>query len=90
MFQFFTGADPTNGRVYVPFLPVALLHIVTRLLAQSNYVSENVAQATGLVAVNGGNAIIGVDDTTYLSPTAPGRNSVRLVSNNQYNTHISM
>ncbi|KAH9987929.1 2 beta-glucan [Russula compacta] len=70
MFQFFTGADPTNGRV--------------------NYVSENIAQATGLVAVNGGNVILGVDDTTYLSPTGPGRNSVRLVSNNQYNMHVSI
>jgi len=70
-FQFFTGADPTHGRV--------------------NYVPMNVAQAQGLTTVSGaGNAVIRVDNTTPLNATGPGRNSVRLTSYKQYNTHVSI
>ena len=30
------------------------------------------------------------DDTTYLDPSGPGRNSVRIRSNNQYTTHVAV
>jgi len=69
-FQFFTGADPTHGRV--------------------NYVPGNVAQSAGLATVSKGNVIIRTDNTTILSPSGPGRNSVRMISNKQFNTHVAV
>ena len=48
------------------------------------------AMSNGLATVSGDNFIISVDDTTYLDPSGPGRNSVRITSNNQYDTHVSV
>jgi hypothetical protein len=59
--------------------------------SESNYVSENAALSGGLATVSGdNNFIIRTDNTTVLNPSGPGRNSVRIISNNQYNTHVSM
>ena len=44
----------------------------------------------GLATVSGGNFIIGVDSSTFLNPNGPGRNSVRITSNKQYDTHVSV
>lgn len=46
--------------------------------------------SSSLATVSGGNFIISVDDTTLLDPSGPGRNSVRITSNKQYNTHVSV
>ncbi|KAH9962451.1 endo-beta-glucanase [Russula dissimulans] len=70
MFQFFTAADPTHGRV--------------------NYVSQDIALGTGLTTVDGDNVRISTDNTTYLTANGPGRNSVRITSNSQYTTHVSI
>ncbi|KAI0260897.1 2 beta-glucan [Gloeopeniophorella convolvens] len=69
-FQFFTGADPTHGRV--------------------NYLSSGDAQGKGLATVSGGNFMIRADHTTKLSASGPGRNSVRITSNQHYDTHVSI
>ncbi len=60
--------------------------------SESNYVSENAALSGGLATVSGdnNNFIIRTDNTTVLSASGPGRNSVRIISNNQYSTHVSM
>ncbi|KAI9433326.1 endo-beta-glucanase [Lactarius indigo] len=78
-FQFFTGADPTHGRVHVssPFRSL-------------NYVSSGDAKSKGLATVSGGNFIIRADHTTHLDPSGPGRNSVRITSNKQYDTHVTI
>ncbi|KAI0246779.1 endo-beta-glucanase [Lactifluus subvellereus] len=55
-----------------------------------NYVSGDVAHNEGLVTVSGENFKIRVDNTTYLNPKGPGRNSVRISSTKQYNTHVSV
>jgi hypothetical protein len=73
------------------FLFSALFHIMTKTLPESNYVSQNVAQSGGLATVSGaGNFIIRTDNTTFLSPSGPGRNSIRIMSNKQYDTHVAM
>jgi hypothetical protein len=46
--------------------------------------------SNGLATVSGDNFIISVDDTTYLDPSGPGRDSVRITSNKQYDTHVSV
>jgi hypothetical protein len=60
--------------------------------SESNYVSENAALSGGLATVSGDNNhfIIRTDNTTVLSASGPGRNSVRIISNNTYSTHVSM
>lgn len=44
----------------------------------------------GLATVSGGNFIISVDHTTHLNPSGHGRNSIRITSNKQYDTHVSV
>jgi hypothetical protein len=60
--------------------------------SKSNYVAGNVAQSGGLAFVTGDQEsfIIRTDNTTFLNPSGPGRNSVRIQSNNQYNTHVAV
>ncbi|KAH8984634.1 endo-beta-glucanase [Lactarius akahatsu] len=47
-------------------------------------------RSKGLATVSGGNFIIRADHTTQLDPSGPGRNSVRITSNKQYDTHVSI
>jgi len=69
-FYFYSGADPTNGRV--------------------NYVTQAEAQTLGLAYVSGSNFILRADSSTTLSASGAGRNSFRLISNNQYTTHVAI
>ncbi|KAI9510995.1 2 beta-glucan [Russula earlei] len=56
-----------------------------------NYVPEDVALGGSLALVSGsGDVIIRVDNTTFLSASGPGRNSVRIESNKLYDTHVSV
>ncbi|KAA1476410.1 2 beta-glucan [Dentipellis sp. KUC8613] len=55
-----------------------------------NYVDQATAQSQGLATVSGSNFILRADDTTVLSASGPGRNSVRLQSNKQYSTHVAV
>ncbi|KZT27803.1 glycoside hydrolase family 16 protein [Neolentinus lepideus HHB14362 ss-1] len=55
-----------------------------------NYVDEATAQADNLTYASGNTFILRADDTTTLSSSGPGRNSVRLQSNNQYTTHVAV
>ncbi|PYI21856.1 hypothetical protein BO86DRAFT_309881, partial [Aspergillus japonicus CBS 114.51] len=64
-FDFYTGADPTNGFV--------------------TYTNQSYAESSGLVKVNNnGSFYMGVDHTTKLSTTGPGRESVRIESKKYY------
>ena len=56
----------------------------------SNYVDEATAQSKNLTYANGNTFILRADDTTVLSASGPGRDSVRLQSNKQYSTHITL
>ncbi|KAI0292598.1 2 beta-glucanase [Multifurca ochricompacta] len=69
-FSFFTGTDPTSGRVV--------------------YVSKSTAQNKGLAYVQNGNFIARVDNTTTLSSSGAGRNSIRISSNKQWGQHVSI
>jgi len=55
-----------------------------------NYVSQSTAQSAGLYSVSGNTLTLRADHTTVLSSTGPGRNSFRLLSNNQYSTHVAI
>jgi hypothetical protein len=46
--------------------------------------------SNGLATESGDNFIIRVDDTNVLDLNGPGRNSVRITSNKQYDTHVSV
>lgn len=50
-----------------------------------NYLDQADAQAKGLYRIINNQVYIGVDNTTTLSPSGPGRNSVRLQGNPSYN-----
>ena len=56
----------------------------------SNYVDEATAQSKNLTYANGNTFILRADDTTVLSASDPGRDSVRMQSNNQYSTHVTV
>ena len=66
--------------------------MLTGLLGRShrNYVDQDTALALNLTYYNGDTFIIRADDTTVLSASGPGRNSVRLQSNKQYTTHVTV
>ncbi|KAF9233225.1 glycoside hydrolase family 16 protein [Melanogaster broomeanus] len=55
-----------------------------------NYVDEETAVMLGLTFAIGDTFIMRADDTTVLSPSGPGRNSVRIRSNNVYTTHVAV
>lgn len=55
-----------------------------------NYVDSATAQLLGLTVATANSFIMRADDTTVLSPTGPGRNSVRIRSNNEYTTHVAV
>ncbi|EMD36050.1 glycoside hydrolase family 16 protein [Gelatoporia subvermispora B] len=55
-----------------------------------NYVDMATAQADNLTYSSGDTFILRCDDTTVLSSSGPGRNSVRIQSNKQYLDHVSV
>ncbi|RDX45720.1 laminarinase [Lentinus brumalis] len=55
-----------------------------------NYVDQGTAVANNLTFASSDTFVIRADDTTVLSASGPGRNSVRLQSNKQYTTHVSV
>lgn len=55
-----------------------------------NYVDGATARRLGLTVATANSFILRADDTTVLSPTGPGRNSVRIRSNNEYTTHVAV
>ena len=60
------------------------------MVCDRNYVDSATAQADGLYSVSGNTVTLRADDQTVLSASGPGRNSFRLMSNNQYSTHVAM
>ncbi|KAH7926486.1 glycoside hydrolase family 16 protein [Leucogyrophana mollusca] len=54
------------------------------------YVNESTAQALNLTYASSDTFILRTDYTTYLQPSDPGRNSVRIVSNLQYTTFAAI
>lgn len=57
----------------------------------SNYVDKASAQSLGLAKTSGSSFVFAADDTTVLSATGAGRNSVRVQSVNAYGSgHVSV
>ncbi len=56
----------------------------------SNYVDQGTAIAKNLTYASGDTFIIRAGHTTVLTPSGPGRNSVRLMSNKQYTRHVAV
>ncbi len=54
------------------------------------YVTEETAVALNLTYASGDTLIMRADDTTILDPDGPGRNSVRIMSVNNYTTHVAV
>ncbi|OJA16778.1 hypothetical protein AZE42_03308 [Rhizopogon vesiculosus] len=54
------------------------------------YVDQATAQSLNLTYATTDTFIMRADDTTVLTSTDPGRNSVRIRSNNQYTTHVAV
>lgn len=55
-----------------------------------NYVDQQTALATNLSFATDDTFIMRADSFNVVDPSAPGRNSVRIQSNNQYTTHVSV
>ncbi|KAF9218716.1 hypothetical protein BS17DRAFT_822536 [Gyrodon lividus] len=55
-----------------------------------NYIDEATAHSKGLVSVSGNQVTLRTDSTTTLDPTGPGRDTFRLMSNDQYTTHVAI
>lgn len=55
-----------------------------------NYVDQATALSKNLTYANGNTLILRADDTTVLSPSGPGRDSVRIRSIKTYTTHVSV
>ena len=55
-----------------------------------NYVDQPTALAQNLTYASQESFIIRADSTHTLSPTGPGRNSVRLLSHKRYTTHVAV
>lgn len=54
----------------------------------SNYVDQATALSLNLTYASGDTLILRADDTTVLSPSGPGRNSVRIMSTATYTQHV--
>ena len=63
---------------------------VYSLSHSSNYVDQATALAQNLTFATDTSFIMRADSFTTLDPNGPGRNSVRIQSNNVYNTHVSV
>ncbi|KAH9938888.1 laminarinase [Epithele typhae] len=55
-----------------------------------NYVDQGTAMSKNLTYASGDTFILRADHTTTLSSSGPGRDSVRLQSNKQYTTHVTV
>ncbi|PIL26101.1 hypothetical protein GSI_11855 [Ganoderma sinense ZZ0214-1] len=55
-----------------------------------NYVDQNTALQKNLTFASGDHFVIRADHTTVLDPNGPGRDSVRLESNNVYMNHVTI
>ncbi|TFK94501.1 glycoside hydrolase family 16 protein [Polyporus arcularius HHB13444] len=55
-----------------------------------NYVDQTTSMAKNLTFATGDTFVLRADDTTVLSASGPGRDSVRLQSKKQYTTHVSV
>jgi hypothetical protein len=49
------------------------------------YVSDSYAKASGLYKIQNNQVYMGVDYSSHLNPSGPGRNSIRIQSNPNYN-----
>lgn len=56
----------------------------------SNYVNQSTALQECLVSFTMDSFKMGADHTTVLDPDGPGRNSVRIRSNDVYSTHVAI
>jgi hypothetical protein len=84
-FNFEAIPDPTNGRVYVA---PTTHNVFYYLLINRTYVDQAMAQSLNLTYATSDTFIMRADDTTVLTSNGPGRNSVRIRSNNQYTQHV--
>lgn len=55
-----------------------------------NYVDQATAVSKNLTFASGDTLILRADDTTVLSASGPGRDSVRIRSVKTYTTHVAM
>ena len=55
-----------------------------------NYVDQATALADNLTFTSSDTLILRADSTTTLSESGPGRNSVRIRSDNTYTTHVAV
>ncbi|KAJ3553250.1 hypothetical protein NM688_g3716 [Phlebia brevispora] len=88
-FQHQAIPDPTNGRVLVFLFTVTALAFMKSIICR-NYVDQATALSLNLTYASGDTLIMRADDTTVLSPSGPGRNSVRIQSNKAYTTHVAV
>lgn len=58
--------------------------------SRRNYVDQATALSKNLSYANGDTFILRADDTTVLSASGPGRDSVRIRSVKTYTTHVSV
>ena len=78
-------SDPTHGRVYV-FRAVQRPRVY--FFIDRNYVDSTTAMQQNLTFASNDHFILRADSKTVLSTSGPGRNSVRLQSNQQYTTSV--
>ena len=71
-------------------LYISISMIVTELFLFSNYIDQATALSKNLTFASGNSFILKADDTTVLSSSGPGRDSVRIQSNKAYTTHVSV
>lgn len=55
-----------------------------------SYVNESTALRLGLTSFTHDSFVIRADYTTNLTSSDPGRNSVRIMSKNQWDTHVEI
>jgi len=53
-----------------------------------NYIDQATAQNLNLTHATSSSFVMAADSTTVLDPNGPGRNAIRIQSNNQYSTHV--
>lgn len=81
-------ADPTNGRVSVNPDKHRNTNKLSSQFLFRNYVDGPTAASLNLTFSSGDHFVLRADSTTVLDPSGPGRNSVRIMSNDQYTTSV--
>ena len=71
-------------------LHISLTMTVTKFFVSRNYIDQATALSKNLTYASGDSFILKADDTTVLSSSGPGRDSVRIQSNKAYTTHVSV